>query len=103
MTGVKMNARQWEAEHLVQVYGQLDIEPDSAEGVYLHCNGRSYIDFYGGHAVTALGYGHPAMLDALNEQARSVILQSNAVAMDVRASAAESLANFAPNGLDHVI
>lgn len=96
-----MNARQREAEHLVQVYGQLDIEPDNAEGVYLHCNGRAYIDFYGGHAVTALGYGHPAMLAALNEQARSVIFQSNAVAMDVRASAAEDLTNFAPDGLDH--
>jgi len=97
-----MSAKQREAEHLVQVYGQLDIEPDHAAGVYLHCDGRAYIDFYGGHAVTALGYGHPAMLAALNEQASSVIFQSNAVAMDVRANAAEALANFAPTGLDHV-
>lgn len=97
-----MNAKQQEAAHLVQVYAQLDIEPDSAQGVYLNYNGESYIDFYGGHAVTGLGYGHPAMLKALNEQARSVIFQSNAVAMKVRARAAEALANFAPAGLDSV-
>lgn len=96
------SARQREAEHLLQVYGQLDIEPDSAEGVYLNADGRRFVDFYGGHAVTALGYGHPAMLAALEQQARRVIFQSNAVAMDVRARAGSALANFAPDGLDTV-
>lgn len=96
------NAKQHEAQHLVQVYSQLELEPDSAEGMYLHCNGRRYIDFYGGHAVTALGYGHPAMLAALENQASTLFFQSNAVAMDVRAHAAEALANFAPAGLDSV-
>jgi len=97
-----MNAREHEAKHLLQVYGQLPIEPDSASGVYLHYGDRRIIDFYGGHAVACLGYGHPAMLSALQEQAKKVIFQSNAVAMEVRARAAEALADFAPPMLDHV-
>jgi acetylornithine/N-succinyldiaminopimelate aminotransferase len=97
-----MNAREHEARHLVHVYGQLPIEPDQAHGVYLRQNDREIIDFYGGHAVACLGYGHPAMLSALNAQARNVVFQSNAVAMEVRAQAAEDLAGFAPAGLNHV-
>jgi len=96
------SARQHEADHLLQVYGQLPIEPTAAQGVYLYCGDRKIIDFYGGHAVAALGYGHPAMLEALNSQARSIFFQSNAVAMEVRAQAADILADFAPDGLEHV-
>jgi acetylornithine/succinyldiaminopimelate/putrescine aminotransferase len=97
-----MNAREHEAQHLLQVYGQLPIEPDSASGVYLNDGQRRIIDFYGGHAVACLGYGHPAMLETLNEQAKTVLFQSNAVAMDVRAAAADALADFAPGDLNQV-
>ena len=98
----EITAQEHEAHHLVQVYSQLPIEPTGADGVYLHCGNRKIIDFYGGHAVTALGYGHPDMLDALNAQANSIFFQSNAVAMEVRARAAETLASFAPGGLEQV-
>jgi len=97
-----MNAREHEAQHLLKVYGQLPIEPTGAHGVYLTYGSRQIIDLYGGHAVAALGYGHPDMLKALNEQAQTLFFQSNAVAMEVRADAADALAAFAPDGLDHV-
>lgn len=97
-----MNAREHEARHLLNVYGQLAIEPTAAEGIYLMCGSRRIIDLYGGHAVAALGYGHPDMLKALNEQAQTLFFQSNAVAMEVRAAAADALAEFAPDGLEHV-
>lgn len=97
-----MNAREHEARHLLKVYGQLPIEPTAAQGVYLTCGSRRIIDLYGGHAVAALGYGHPDMLEALNEQAQTLFFQSNAVAMEVRAAAADALAGFAPDGLNHV-
>ncbi len=97
-----MNAREHEAQHLLRVYGQLPIEPTGAQGIILTCGQRRIIDLYGGHAVAALGYGHPDMLKALNEQAQTLFFQSNAVAMEVRAEAADALAGFAPDGLDHV-
>jgi acetylornithine/succinyldiaminopimelate/putrescine aminotransferase len=95
-------AQQSEARHLLQVYAQLPIEPESAEGVYLHCGSRRIIDFYGGHAVAALGYAHPDLLATLNRQAENMYFQSNAVALEVRAQAADALVSIAPHGLDRV-
>jgi len=91
-----------EARHLLQVYGQLPLEVTSAEGVYLHAGQRRIIDFYGGHAVAALGYAHPDLLAALQSQARTMYFQSNAVALEVRARAGDALAAMAPEGLDRV-
>ena len=42
------------------------------------------------------------MLEALNDQAKKLFFQSNAMALKVRARAAEALADFAPEGLDFV-
>lgn len=95
-------AQEAEARHLLQVYGQVAIEPTGAAGVYLHCGDRQILDLYGGHAVAALGYGHAELLKALDEQAAEVFFQSNAVALDVRARAADALADFAPAKLERV-
>ena len=99
---VPENARAAEARHLVQVYAQLGIEPVSAAGVHIQCRDRQILDLYGGHAVAGLGYAHPAILQTLNEQAELLMFQSNVVALEVRARAADKLATFAPTGLDHV-
>ena len=66
------HAQQAEARHLLQVYGQLPLEATSAKGVYLHAGKRKIIDFYGGHAVAALGYAHPDLLAALEKQAQAM-------------------------------
>jgi acetylornithine/succinyldiaminopimelate/putrescine aminotransferase len=95
-------SQQAEARHLLQVYGQLPIEADSAEGVYLHAGSRRIIDFYGGHAVAALGYAHPDLLATLTAQARTMYFQSNAVALAVRAQAADDLVAFAGGRLPRV-
>lgn len=88
--------------HLLEVYPYLPFRPVSAEGVYLHDGRRRILDFYGGHAVAALGYRHPDVLSALEKQARTMFFQSNAVALDIREEAARRLAAFAPEGLDYV-
>jgi acetylornithine/succinyldiaminopimelate/putrescine aminotransferase len=95
-------SQQAEARHLLQVYGQLPIEADAAEGVYLHAGSRRIIDFYGGHAVAALGYAHPDLLATLAAQARTMYFQSNAVALAVRAQAADDLVAFAGGRLPRV-
>lgn len=91
-----------EAHHLLQVYNQLPLDIDAAEGVYLHAGSRRIIDLYGGHAVAALGYAHPDLLATLEAQARRMYFQSNAVALEVRAAAGDALARFAPANLDRV-
>lgn len=97
------NARQAEQAHLLQVYGQFAFEPVAASGVEMQCrDGRTLLDFYGGHAVASLGYGHPDAVAALARQAQQLFFQSNAVALEVRAQAADKLAAFAPDSLERV-
>jgi acetylornithine/succinyldiaminopimelate/putrescine aminotransferase len=85
--------------HLARVFAQYPLEVVSAEGVWLHSrDGRRVLDYYGGHAVAALGYGHPRWIAALEQQARSVLFQTNAIPMEIRERAARRLAVF--SGLD---
>ena len=90
-------------DHLARVFAQYPLPLVSAEGVWLTTrDGRRVLDLYGGHAVAALGYGHPGWTRAITEQARSCQFQSNAVPMDVRLRAAQRLVRFAGLGLNTV-
>ena len=92
-----------EAATTIPVYGQLPFVPVSSTGCNIvTADGRRILDLYGGHAVAALGYGHPALVGAIRAQAESLLFQSNAVALNVRAEAAERLVSVAPAGLDRV-
>lgn len=88
--------------HLLDVYPYLPFRPESSEGVYLMAGNRRIIDFYGGHAVAGLGYGHPDIVRTIETQARRLFFQSNAVALEVREEAARRLVDFAPAGLELV-
>jgi acetylornithine/succinyldiaminopimelate/putrescine aminotransferase len=91
------------SSHLAQVFAQYPIEVAHGEGVWLHTrDGRKILDFYGGHAVAGLGYGHPRWLAALERQARQMAFQTNAIALVIRERAAARLAKFAGLGLDTV-
>ena len=92
-----------EASLTIPVYGQLPFVPERASGCDIFTrDGRRILDLYGGHAVAALGYGHPRLVAAIQEQSSKLLFQSNAVALDVRANAAEQLTQVAPEGLDRV-
>jgi len=89
--------------HLAQVFAQYPIEVAHGEGVWLYArDGRKILDFYGGHAVAGLGYGHPRWVAALERQARQMTFQTNALPMAIRERAAARLAKFAGLGLDTV-
>ncbi len=89
--------------HLAKVFAQYPIQVAHGEGVWLHArDGRKVLDFYGGHAVAGLGYGHPRWLAALDRQARQMAFQTNALPMVIRERAAARLTKFAGLGLDTV-
>jgi acetylornithine/succinyldiaminopimelate/putrescine aminotransferase len=91
------------ATHLAQVFAQYPIEVVHGDGVWLHSrDGRKILDFYGGHAVAGLGYGHPRWLAALERQARQMAFQTNALPMAIRERAAARLTKFTGLGLDTV-
>jgi len=90
-------------DHLAPVFAQYPLDIVHAEGVWLITrDGRRILDLYGGHAVAALGYGHPGWTRALTAQAESCNFQSNAVPMEVRTRAAARLVRFAGPGFDTV-
>jgi acetylornithine/N-succinyldiaminopimelate aminotransferase len=89
--------------HLAQVFAQYPIEVAHGEGVWLYArDGRKVLDFYGGHAVAGLGYGHPRWLAAVERQARQMTFQPHALPMAVRERAAARLVKFANLALDTV-
>jgi len=94
------SAREREALATIPVYGQLAIEPAHGEGCdIVTTDGRRILDLYGGHAVAALGYGHPRLTRAIDDQSRTLLFQSNACALAIRALAAEKLVSIAPDNL----
>ncbi|HET6519798.1 MAG TPA: aspartate aminotransferase family protein [Geminicoccaceae bacterium] len=55
---------------LLPVYKRADVTFERGEGAYLHAtDGRRYLDFGAGIAVTSLGHAHPHLVRALTEQA----------------------------------
>ena len=89
--------------HLNEVYTMLPFTPVKGSGVWLEdAQGRRVLDLYGGHAVAALGYGHPRLSDAIARAARDLVFQTNALPLTIRDEAADALAAFAPPGVGRV-
>ena len=90
-------------DHLAPVFAQLPLDIVGGHGVFLHTQGgHKVLDLYGGHAVAALGYGHPRWVEAITRQAQHLCFQTNAIALDVRRRAATRLSGFCGLGLDTV-
>jgi acetylornithine/succinyldiaminopimelate/putrescine aminotransferase len=101
-TGKAAPAGQGESA-LLDEFARIEVEPVRGDGPWLEASdGRRYLDFYGGHAVALLGYGHPALLRALSSQAEALFFQSNLVPSAVRERAARALLAFGPPNLARV-
>jgi acetylornithine aminotransferase len=59
-------------------------------------DGREYIDFFGGIAVNALGHGHPALVDAVTTQLRTLGHVSNFFTTPPQVELAERLLALLP-------
>ncbi len=67
-----------DAEHGMQTYARLPVAFVRGAGTKLYdTEGREYLDFLGGLAVTSLGHAHPVVGDALAAQARTLLHVSN--------------------------
>jgi acetylornithine/N-succinyldiaminopimelate aminotransferase len=66
------------SSHLLPTYARVDLAFERGEGAWLFtAEGERYLDFTSGVAVNALGHAHPALVDALTEQAKKVWHVSN--------------------------
>jgi acetylornithine/succinyldiaminopimelate/putrescine aminotransferase len=89
--------------HLGEVYPMLPFTPVRGHGVWLeNAAGRRILDFYGGHAVAALGYGHRELSETIARASRELVFQTNALPLQIRDEAADKLAAFGPPTLSRV-
>ncbi|HTO52253.1 MAG TPA: aspartate aminotransferase family protein [Myxococcota bacterium] len=62
-------------------------------------DGKEYIDLTAGWGVTSIGHCHPALADAIADQARTLMQTTNNVYTKPQLDLAERLARIAPRGL----
>jgi len=76
----------------------------AARGIEIFdAQGRAYIDASGGAAVSCLGHGHPAVLEAMRAQMETIAYaHTGFFTTDIAEKLAEMLVEDAPNGLEHV-
>jgi acetylornithine/N-succinyldiaminopimelate aminotransferase len=66
------------ADHLMETYPPRPVTFVRGEGSWLYDEqGKRYLDFLSGLAVTSLGHAHPAVAEALATQARTLLHTSN--------------------------
>lgn len=64
--------------HLMPTYARADLAFERGEGAWLTTtDGRRFLDFTSGVAVTALGHAHPHLVEAVTRQAQQVWQVSN--------------------------
>lgn len=74
-----------DAAHHMAVFGRAPVAFVRGEGTELFdTEGRRYLDFLSGLAVTSLGHAHPAIAAAIAEQARTLVHVSNLFYNDVQ-------------------
>jgi len=77
---------------LMHTYGRYPIAFKRGKGCWLWGNdGKKYLDFTSGIAVTNLGHRHPAIIGALNEQAKKTLTVCNLFQIQEQADLAEIL------------
>jgi acetylornithine/N-succinyldiaminopimelate aminotransferase len=88
---------------LLPVYAQMPVRPVSGRGSWITDeDGLRWLDAYGGHAVAATGHCHPHVVQAIADQAASLLFYSTAVPHPNRERLAERLAALCPAPLAQV-
>ena len=81
-----------DADYVMGTYARLPVAFVRGEGTFLYDTaGRRYLDFLSGLAVTSLGHAHPAVADAIADQARTLLHVSNLYLNDLQPRLAQRL------------
>jgi acetylornithine/LysW-gamma-L-lysine aminotransferase len=90
-----------ENEYSSGVYNKQPLVLVRGEGARLwDADGKEYIDCVGGHGVANLGHAHPALIQAITEQAQRLVVCPNGFYNDQRAQLLAELVRVAPPGLE---
>ena len=96
-----MNLKEKESRLFFHTYKRLPLEVERGEGCYLYTkDGKKYLDMFSGLAVNALGYAHPAIIKAVDEQVRKYTHLSNFFIQEPHIQLAERLLSL--SGFDKI-
>ena len=85
-----------DSAYVMGTYGRSPVEFVRGEGMWLYDDeGRAYRDFLAGIGVACLGYGHPAVVDAVSAQAARLQHTCNYFYIEGRAEAAALISKLA--------
>lgn len=91
--------RDLDATHVMQTYGRLPVAFVRGEGSRLwDSEGKEYLDFLCGLAVTSLGHAHPRIAAAIADQAATLLHVSNLYYNDVQPRLAAAIDGLAGGG-----
>jgi acetylornithine/N-succinyldiaminopimelate aminotransferase len=91
-----------ERDHLVPAYARLPVEFVRGQGALLwDAEGNEYLDFQTGLAVNSLGHCHPAVAEAIREQAERLIHVGNLFYSEPSLRLAKRLAESSLGGKVH--
>lgn len=91
--------QQLENDYVMHTFGRKPVEFVRGEGMHLYDDeGRSYLDFLSGIGVVSLGHCHPAVVSAIEEQARKLIHVSNYYYIEHRGEVAKKLSELLSEG-----
>ena len=81
----------WDA-NFMKTYAQVPVVIDKGQGATVtDIDGKEYVDFSSGIGVSALGYGHPELTKAIQEQAAKLLHSSNIFFNEPHVNAGEKI------------
>ena len=99
-----MDAMQIEQRYTSGCYPKREVTIVRGEGARLWDDaGREYIDCVSGHGVAIVGHSNPAVVEAVCQQAGTLITCPEVFYNDVRARFLERLVSVAPEGLERAL
>ena len=89
------------ADHIMSTYNRLPVQFERGEGIWLWDNEhKQYLDALSGISVCGLGHAHPAVTQAIADQAGILVHTSNLYGIALQAQLADRLCEL--SGMDRV-
>lgn len=99
-----MDIMELEQRYTSGCYSKRDVTIVRGQGAHIWDDaGKEYIDCVGGHGVAIVGHCNPAVVQAICDQAQTLITCPEIFYNDVRARLLERLVSIAPQGLERVM
>ena len=93
--------QQLESSYVMHTFGRSPVEFTGGHGMMLvGDDGREYRDFLAGIGVCCLGHGHPAVVDAVRDQAEKLLHVSNYFHIERRGEVAALLSKLANGDME---